>query len=180
MIIAFKKNDVVYLGYDQYIRFEEAGHRFSAKENSKVVRKYNDALAGTIGLLALNNFMRTANWLMIEDEKLEYDKLLSNLLTCFRDRREIVNNSSIVIAYKDKLFLFRDGMDLFELDDFCVCGTGSNYAVGYLYMNFDKENDPEKLMRDTFNYTRERVTDIGKDIVMINTRDLEFVEVKKC
>ena len=83
MIIAFKKNDVVYLGYDQYIRFEEAGHRFNAKENSKVVKKYNDALAGTIGLLALNNFMRTANWLLIEDEKLEYDKLLSNLLNCF-------------------------------------------------------------------------------------------------
>lgn len=180
MIIAFKKNDIVYLGYDQYIKFEEAGHTLNAKENSKVIKKYNDALAGASGPLALNNFMRTANWLVVEDEKLEYDQLFVNLLVSFRDRRDLVVDSRIIIAYKDKLFLFREGMDLFELDDFCACGTGEQYAIGYLYMNFDKENDPEKLMKDTFEYVRKRVTNIGKDIVLVNTRDLEFVEVKKC
>ncbi|MBQ7761447.1 MAG: hypothetical protein IJ400_05260 [Clostridia bacterium] len=179
MIIALKRDGVVYMGYDTFASFDGVSHRMSAKENSKIMKKDNGAIVGAAGLIELNNALRSVDWLCIKDGVLEYDKLLVDLICKFKGQRKLVESAELIIAYKDKLFLFRGGVDLFELDDF-VISSGTGEMLAFSYLQSSQETDPEKLIIGAFNYASERLTCVGNSLMLINTRDLEFKEAKKC
>jgi hypothetical protein len=176
MIIAIKENDVVYLAYDAYACMDHVSTERLAPDNSKVIKKHNDILIGTIAPVELNNAMRAVAWPKIENDRLGYDRLLFEGIQRFNNIRELVDDSVITFAYKSELYVFVDGVDLYEIDDFIVSGAGRGHGTAYLHLH--KEGSAEERIIGAFRLTRDRITDAGNVIKIINTRDLEFVEVR--
>lgn len=176
MIIAIKENGVVYLAYDAYACMDHVSTERLAPDNSKVIKKYNDILIGTIAPVELNNAMRAVAWPKIENDRLGYDRLLVEGVQHFNSIRDLVENSVITFAYKNELYEFVDGIDLYEVEDFTVSGAGRGYGLSYLHLH--KEESAEEKIIGAFRLARDKITDVGDVIKIINTKDLEFVEVR--
>lgn len=191
VVVAIKKNGVIYMGADSQVSRGGTRMTLSNPNNYKIwaVDNVNNCLMGSVGALRAANVIKVADDLIPEmvdikeavvfrfvvkhlvprmmEELNEY-----NVLT--KDSDDLPNMSaSFLLAYHDRLFSIDSYGCVIEVDDFCAIGSGAGEALGSLLSSSDAE-DPVERIKAAIKASAAHDIYVDYPIVVSNTADTEF------
>ena len=191
VVVAIKKNGVVYIGADSQVTKGGTRATLSNPNNYKIwsVDGTDHCIMGAVGALRAANVMKVASDLVpqIVDIKgaVDFKFVVKNLVPRIMDELDRYNilikdksgvpdmDASFLFAYKDKLFSIDCYGTVIEVDDFCAIGSGSSEAIGSLFSTASTD-DPIKRILDAIKSSATHDIYVDYPIIVSNTESGEF------
>lgn len=195
VVVAIKDKDKVWVGCDSQVTCGWSKYTLKNKNNFKIFKptKENDVIIGVCGYLRDANILSCVEEYLDELAKLKNEidfkyivtKLVPKLFSILRDNKRIVEKkeqltimeSQILFIYKDKIFDISPDGCVIEIEDYCAIGSGTDFAIGYLNNNEEKDIK-QKIIKAIQSSC---LTDlyVNYPIVVMNTKDNEVEIVEK-
>lgn len=188
LVIAVKHNDKIYLGCDSQVTCGQSKESLPAKHgkifNLKCPSSFN-VLCGGVGNLRDLQIISVEDDLIdkiiLYEDRLDYEYIVKTLFSKIyttlvnynrvnKENNELVNyiNDEIIIAYKDNAWLIRQDGCVMEIDDYLICGSGSEIAKGVLEKT-QKETDPIKRIHEAIKSAAHLTLYVDENIVISST-----------
>ena len=192
LIVAYKKEDVVYLGTDSRVIINEEKGKVSNNEY-KIQKTEDGLLVGIAGdpqmrqVLFAYNEMFTLN----KSGRLTKDhivkKIVPAILTVLLEHDLIPTNKKsfymlgeIVLAYKGDLYLINSDFATIKLSSCEVFGDSEPclYAKAIMENTCDSDNVEERIVK-SLNIASKHCYMVGSPYVLINTEELEYKVIRE-
>lgn len=185
VVVAIKHDGVIYMGADTQVS-TKVNKFVEKKDISKKILKVNgttNTLIGVIGPGRNSSFIKSITGLISNDDKVDYEyvvrvfipKLIKELIKCrFIDSSSPIKTieSDYILAHKDKLFLIENDLNVTEIEEFVVIGSGKEEAYNSMIgNNFVNPNEViDKAITNSANYNLH----VSRPIHLINTKDMSY------
>lgn len=163
VIVAIKKDGVVYLGADSQATKGSSRTSLSNPNNYKIwkVKGVDNCLMGSVGNIRDACAVRVINNLVSEIDviydSIDYEFVVNSIepaiKKCLKDHEFVDKNdpyesmsSCFLFAYRDKLFTITYGC-VIEHDDFVAIGSGECEAIGSLLSTTDETDVRERIIK---------------------------------
>ena len=192
LVVAIKKDDVVYLGADTRTTRGERVRSNLAEEDLKIHRM-GSCFVGTAGSVANLQLMTNhPEWFELKGKPLTKKFIVQNIIPKYYDLVKEMGKLDIDEENKelpkcDCTFLVTDGKKLFQIDDdfevielskYGQIGCTENIALTFMLNAFD-DYSPNDMILKTLRTSAYRNDGVGAPYVLINTRDNEFEIVEE-
>lgn len=189
VVIAIKEQDCIYFAADTQV---SSGNYISnpTLSNGFKVQLINQFIVAGAGLVRLFRFFTLSRELFIVERGSIINKqwIIEQIINPFfllLDKHQLLEEKkngtkymdlSLMIAYKDKLFLVDGFGEVFELVDYGVIGKGQDYILPYLTNNTCKLNTKDKLLQ-ALRFTSNFEESVSNPYILIDTHNLVFEKV---
>ena len=163
VVVAIKKNGIVYLGCDSQVTCGGTRTTLKNENNYKIwkVIGVDNCLMGSVGNLRDACVVRTMDSLVSEynvyRKHIGFDfvvnKIVPDIIERLQDARFIKKDgvfegmdSSFLFAFEDQLYLISYDGSVIEIEDCVAIGSGKNEALGSL-LSTDKEEPVERIIK---------------------------------
>jgi ATP-dependent protease HslVU (ClpYQ) peptidase subunit len=191
VVIAIKKDGVIYMGADSQVSRGGTRSTLSNPNNYKIwsMRGVDNCLMGTVGNLRVNNVLKVEDGLIppltdltggvdfrfvvkefiphIMEVCNEYD-----LISKDRDGTSCME-AELLLAYHDRLYSIDRYGCVIEVDDFCAIGSGSGEAIGSL-ISSDKQLSPVERIKMAIKASAAHDIYVDYPIVISDTQSTDF------
>lgn len=192
LVVAIKKDDVVYLGADTRTTRGERVRSNLAEEDLKIHRM-GSCFIGAAGTVASIQLMTNhPEWFELKGKPLTKKFLVRNVLPKYYD---LVKEMDMLERGEQNsaqpkcgcTFLVTDGRKLFEIDDdfevielskYGQIGCTSRIALTFL-LNVYEDYPPNEIILKALRTSAYRNDGVGAPYILINTRDNKFEVVEK-
>ena len=191
VVVAIKKDGVVYMGADSQVTKGGTRATLSNPNNYKVweVGDTEHCIMGSVGALRVANVVKVMNDLIPEivdikhavDFRFVVRRLVPHIMEELDEQRLLLNDkddtphmgASFLFAYYDRLFSIASDGAVIEIDDFCAIGSGASEALGSLLSSVD-EKDPVERIKTAIKASAAHDIYVDYPIVITDTEDTEF------
>ena len=184
VVVAIKKDDVVYLGCDTQSTFDSIKRNFLSPANFKIQKTANDVLIAGSGRLSLIQELVFRPELfenISPEECLTKKYIVQNVVPQYKkalDQKGEIDEKGktcceIFLAWKDRLFTI-DGRDDFSVNKFSKCtamGSGSDFALPYLT---DESLGLHERMLEGMRCADKFDSGVSGPFVFIDTKDMQY------
>ncbi len=190
VVVAIKKDGVVYLGSDSQVTRGGTRTSLTNPNNFKIwkVKGVDNCLMGHVGLLreacvirVMENLVREID--VIHDE-VNFEYVVTRIVPKIIDELKEFNyveiegkfknmESKYLFAFKDKLFIIGYDASVIEVDDYVAMGSGESESIGSL-LTTNNDEDPETRIIKAIKASAAHDIYVDYPIVLSNTKDLEF------
>ncbi|MBP5242202.1 MAG: hypothetical protein J6Z36_00745 [Clostridia bacterium] len=187
VIVAFKHNNIVYMGADTIRSFDGFKIRLEEEANMKIKKYPNDILVGFTGGVRTAQRIRGNEALFtIPNGALTKEYLVKNTVPAllqFLETQDLIKTDEeegekemdcdMVIAANGKLFeVFRD-FSVTEVNRFIAIGSGNLYTIPYLSA-IDTEKDIKAQLIDALRSAEKYDEGVGSPFALIDSESLKF------
>lgn len=193
VIVAIKKDDVVYFGADSQVTRGCSRMSLSNPNNYKIwkVRGVENCLMGSVGSIRDSCVIRVMDSLVREIDaihgEVDFDYMVKRIEPMIRDElkeHEFIEkdnpystmDSRFIFAFKDKLFTLEYGA-VIEHDDYVAIGSGECEAIGSLLSSEDNENPKDKIIKAIKSSAAHDIY-VDYPIILSDTKTTEFEIIK--
>lgn len=192
LVVAIKKDDVVYLGADTRTTRGERVRSNLAEEDLKIHRM-GSCLVGAAGTVANIQLMTNhPEWFELKGKTLTKKFLVQKVLPKYYDLVKEMDKLEVTEQNSDSpkcgcTFLVTDGKKLFEIDDdfevmelskYGQIGCTERIALTFLLNAFD-DYSPNEMILKALRTSSYRNDGVGAPYILINTRDNKFEVVEE-
>lgn len=190
VVVAIKKDGVVYLGSDSQVTRGGTRTSLTNPNNFKIwkVKGVDNCLMGHVGLLreacvirVMENLVREID--VIHDE-VNFEYVVTRIVPKIIDELKEFNyietegkfknmESKYLFAFKDKLFIIGYDASVIEIDDYVAMGSGESESIGSL-LTTNSDEDPETRIIKAIKASAAHDIYVDYPIILSNTKDLEF------
>ena len=190
VVVAIKKDGVVYLGADSQVTRGGTRTSLSNPNNYKIwkVKNVDNCLMGHVGVLRdacvvriIDNLVREIDVL---HDSVDFEYVVSRIVPMIIGQLQEYNylaedevfkstDSKYLFAYNDKLFVIGFNGDVIEVDDCVAIGSGESEAIGSLITTMNEDN-PTKRIIMAIKASAAHDIYVDYPIVLSNTADTEF------
>ncbi len=193
VIVAIKKDDVVYFGADSQVTRGGSRMSLSNPNNYKIwkVRGVENCLMGSVGSTRDSCVIRVMDSLVREIDAIhgdvDFDYMVNRIEPMIRD--ELIEHkfiekdnpystmdSRFIFAFKDKLFTLEYGA-VIEHDDYVAIGSGECEAIGSLLSSEDNEEPKNKIIKAIKSSAAHDIY-VDYPIILSDTKTTEFEIIK--
>ena len=189
VVVALKKNGIVYLGADSQVTRGGTRSSLSNPNNFKIwkVRNVEHCLMGCVGYFRDGCAVRVMDDLVGELDVLhdiiDYEYVVRRIEPAIRD--ELIEHSFVERSnpyrdmHSDFLFVYRDSMytisggSVIEHDDFVAMGSAESEAIGSLLTTGEDMDPNERIIRAIKAGAAHDIY-VDYPIVLINSEEMEF------
>ena len=184
VVIAIIENGVVYMGADTQTTAGKLAYRIQAPVEYKIQRLENGILAGLCGSksVAQQLVAQIDIFTLDENGSLTRAHIAKNIVPAVekvlkqRDK-DMEASASVLLAYKDKMFVINSSADVFKYNEYTAIGSGSVYTH---YALFDKKDLPvRERMLFALNASASRSDSVSAPFTLIDTQNMEFETVNE-
>ena len=190
VVVAIKKDDVVYMGADSQVTRGGTRRSLSNPNNYKIwkVKGVDNCLIGHVGTLRdacviriMSNLVREID-VIHNDINFEYvvSRIVPMIIDELKEYKYINNedkfdsmDSRFLFAYQDMLFSISAEGAVIEIDDCIAIGSGECEAIGSLITTVD-ESDPQSRIVKAIKSSATHDIYVDYPIILSNTLDTEF------
>lgn len=186
LIVAIKKDDVIYFGADTQTTTGVFKKNQVIEERYKVKKMPNGFMVGIVGTVYPSMTLRLhEEWFHLENDQTltkayvvkeivnPLYKELERLGQLSEDSNKTKSfDFSFIIARQDKIFLVVPSGGVFEIAHYVAIGSGVVYVYNYLYQQPDEE--PNHLIRSSMKLVSTYEGSVSAPFVYINTKDLIY------
>lgn len=181
VIVAIKSDDVVYMGCDTQTTSGKDKENKTQEATFKISKLQNGMLLGVCGKVAAHQCVCDDESVFdIEGDILTKKYIVNNIIpkikaTLKNTTGEMSEDEkmpiSIILAYKDKLFLIMSDYLVLGIEDYCARGSGSVYTFASLsdYGLFIRER-----VLNGLKTSAKYCTTVSKPFVLIDTKELKY------
>jgi ATP-dependent protease HslVU (ClpYQ) peptidase subunit len=192
LIVAIKKDGVVYLGADTRATRGERVCSNLAQTDLKIQR-LGSCYVGTAGNVANIQLMTSRpEWFELKGKPLTKRFLVQNVLPKYYDQvkemdkleiGEQNSNSpkcgcSFLVTDGQRLFEIDDDFEVFELSKYGQIGCTSRIALTFLF-NAPQEYVPNEMILKILRTSAHRNDGVGAPYILVNTKDNQFEVVEE-
>ena len=192
LIVAIKRDDVVYLGADTRSTRGERVRANLAEDDFKINRLAS-CFVGAAGSVASIQVMTShPEWFELNGKPLTKKFLVLNVLPKYyetikhMDKLKISEQNSaspesgcaFIVTDGKKLFIIRDDFSVTELSKYAQVGCTEPIALSILFNALD-EYTPNELILKALRLSAYRNDGVGAPFVLINTKDNKFTVVEE-
>ena len=189
VVVAIKKDGVVYLGADSQATRGGTRSSLSNPNNFKVwrVKGVDNCLMGHVGNLrdacairVMDNLVRDVD---VIRGQVGFDYLVTRIVPYIIDELKHYSylkdgyfegmDSKFAFAFEDQLFVIGGDGSVIEVDDCVAIGSGESEAIGSLVTTCNEE-DPKSRIIKAIKASATHDLYVDYPIVLINTKDGEF------
>ena len=192
LIVAIKKDDVVYLGADTRTTSGERVRSNLAQSDLKIHRMgacYVGA-AGTVSNIQL--MINHPEWFELNGEPLSKRFIVHNIIPKYYDLAKEMEKLDVsdkngngpncgcgfIVTDGKKLFEIYDNFEVAELSRYTAVGCTDRIALT-LMLNALDDYSPEEIILKALRMSAYRNNGVGAPYVLVNTRDNEFIVVEE-
>lgn len=185
LVVAYKKDGFVYMGADTQSTSGTAIDRTLNASGFKITRLANGMLIGVCGRVKAHQLIvAQKKWFDIPDGE-TFDKQyivkniipeLSNLMKNVNEEQDTRNASvaaSVLIAYRDRMFLITRQLNVYECGTYVVIGSGGNYAK-YAISQITKGDDVNQGLLSALRAGARFDSTVSAPYILIDTKDKEY------
>ena len=190
VVVAIKKDGVVYLGSDSQVTRGGTRTSLTNPNNFKIwkVKGVDNCLMGHVGLLrdacvirVMENLVREID--VIHDE-VNFEYVVTRVVPKIIEELKFYNylesegkfkdmESRYLFAFEDKLFVIGFDGSVIEVDDYIAIGSGECESIGSL-LTTNNNDDPETRIIKAIKASAAHDIYVDYPIILSNTKDLEF------
>lgn len=185
LVVAFKKDGVVYMGADTQSTCDTAISRALNESGFKITRLSNGMLVGICGRVkGHQKIIAQKHWFDIpEGETLSKRYIVKNiipelsmLMKDLNEDRNARNSSmelSVLIARQDKMFVISHDYEVYECETYAAIGAGydySKYSLSQIGENDDINEGLLKALRAGAYFD----SSVSAPYILIDTKDKEY------
>lgn len=192
VVVAIKDNDRVWVGADSQASGNGNKYTLKNKNNFKIFKPMNNdkLIIGVVGNIRDTNILSVIDdyidELTILKNEVDFKYVVKTIVP--RIMRELNNHnrlsktndlynhmsSNILFVYDNSIYSIEGNGGVIEHDDYCVLGSGEDYALGYI-TQADVEDKKELLVSSIKSSCQSNLY-VSYPIVIMNTKD-EKVEI---
>ena len=189
LIVAYKKDGIVYMGADTQSTCGTAISRALNESGFKITRLPNGILVGVCGRVkAHQKIVAQKHWFaMPEGEKLSKRYIVQNiipelsaLMGEMKEEKNSRNSSldvSIILAHRDKMFIIARYFEVFECNTFAAIGAGDDFSV-YALSQIRAGDDVNEGLLKALRAGAHFDSTVSAPYVLIDTKDREYAIVE--
>ena len=192
LIVAIKKDDVVYLGADTRTTRGERVRSNLAREDLKI-HKMGSCFVGAAGTVAnLQLMISHPEWFELKGKPLTKKFIVQRIIPKYYDlvremeKLEIEEENrngpkcgcSFLVTDGKKLFEIDDDFEVIELSKYGQIGCTERIALT-LWLNAAEDYDPNEMILKALRVSSYRNDGVGAPYVLVNTRDGNFEIVEE-
>ena len=192
LVVAIKKDGVVYLGADTRITKGERVASNLTEEELKIHRM-GKCLIGTAGTVSNIQLMTShPEWFEQNGKPLTKKFIVQNVVSKYydlvknMDKLEVEEQSSdspksgcsFLVTDGEKLFMILDDFEVIELSSYGQVGCTDEIAMTFLLNDGDR-HEPNEMILKALRTSAYRNDGVGAPFVLINTRDNKFEIVEE-
>ena len=189
LIIAYKKDDVIYLASDSQAtssNFDK--HTSTNPEFAKLTMLDNGIIVGHAGHVYYNQQVIYSGAITLDDNgKLTREHLVLNVIPkllkikkdCIDDKGGNGNcdvSSTLILAHKDKMFLIQFDLLTFTVEHMVLIGSGGDYAFASVAA-VDPDAPIEPQLVAALKIAARYNASVGGPFITVNTKDATFKTV---
>lgn len=189
VIVAVKKDDVVYMGADTQATSSSLKYKTLIETSYKIKIVNDNLLIGTVGDAKVGQFICSHTEFFKFDEKKGLTKeilvrdivpqmylsLKENKLLDEEQDDDFSFPGELIIAYKDKLFKINEKFAVISINKFVSTGIGEHF-VNYSLSNIDLNKNINEQLKQAMKISEKYCPGIGAPFIFINTKDLVFTK----
>jgi ATP-dependent protease HslVU (ClpYQ) peptidase subunit len=189
LIIAYKKDDVIYLASDSQSTSSNYDKYTSTNpEFAKLTMLDNGIIVGRTGRMSYNQQIVYSGAITLDDNgELTREHLVLNVIPkLLKIKKEWINDngardnsdvsSTLVLAHKDKLFLVECDLLTYTVEHMALIGSGGGYAFASVAA-IDPESPIEPQLVAALKIATKYTASVGGPFIMVNTKDATFKTV---
>ena len=193
VIVAIKKDDVVYLGADSQVTRGGTRMSLSNQNNYKIwkVRGVENCLMGSVGSIRDSCAIRVMGSRVREIDTIhgdvDFDYIVNRIEPMITDElkgHEFIEkdkpyssmDSRFIFAFKDKVFTIEYGA-VIEHDDYVAIGSGECEAIGSLLSSDENESPKDKIIKAIKSNAAHDIY-VDYSIILSDTKYTKFKIIK--
>ena len=185
LIVAYKRKGIIYMGADTQTTVGTGIERTLNEKGFKIARLENGMLVGLCGRVKGHQKILARKELFDIPEGVKFDKryIVKNIIPEFcaisgdisdeKDVRNTAMSVSMILAWRDKLFVITRYFDVFECGTFAAIGAGNEYAR-YELSQIAEGNDVNEGLLKALRAGAYFDNTISAPFILIDTKDREY------
>lgn len=187
LIIAVRKDDVVYFGSDSQLTIGTSKNNNISPDNMKITKLKNDVLIAGVGDCRTTQYIKRSKVLrdMLENNKITKEFLVNKYIPVLieeldnaslivtKDNGTAEMNGNILIAQKDKLFYIKDNFLVFEIEKYVAMGSAQDLTLSPL-LHLDYSKDINEQLLNVFHIAVKYDSCISSPFYFVNTQTMEY------
>ena len=193
VVVAIKKNGVIYLGADSQVTRGSTRTSLSNPNNYKIwkVRDVENCVMGHVGDLrdacVVKIIRGLVDELTIIHQAVDFEYVVTRVMPRifselaeyqFIDPKGVFEgiHSKFLFAYQDKLFVIGTDGSVIEIDDCVAIGSGESEAIGSLLTTLEDDEPTERIIKAIKSSAAHDIY-VDYPIVITNTLDTTFTVI---
>jgi ATP-dependent protease HslVU (ClpYQ) peptidase subunit len=187
VLIAFKKNDTIYMGTDTRVIVGDHKRNEMRRCNLKIQKLDNGILLGITGerlerqtLIAYSEIFTLDKAGKLTRRHL-VKEIVPRLISVLEEEKLMIEKegefpymqAQIILAYKDTMYEICSSFAVIKYEDFQVLGRASDYAQATL-MNTKETDDINQRIVKALDITADNSQYVGKPYVLIDTKKMKY------
>lgn len=185
LVVAYKRNGFVYMGADTQSTCGTTIERNLNASGFKITRLANGFLIGVCGRVKAHQIIvAQKKWFNIpENEKFDKRYIVKNIIPELsalmknvnedQDARNASVAASVLIAYKDGMFLITRQLNVYECGTFAVLGSGGNFAK-YMLAQITDNDDIDQGLLSALRAGARFDSMVSAPYILIDTKDMQY------
>ena len=190
LVVAYKKNGIIYMGADTQTTQGTTVERFMNESGYKITRLPNGMLVGICGRVKCHQKIIARKGLFDIPDNVKFDKRyivrnmipeiceITSLLKDDKGARNVSMDVSMVLAWKDKMFVITHYFDVYECNTYVAIGAGDDYSKYELSKIGENDDVNEGLLR-ALRVGAYFDTTVSAPFILIDTKNREYKVVEK-
>lgn len=186
LLYALNKNNIVYIGVEMsniiagQFTFENclSNYKLRILDNKVIIgiignKKEAQVILANKEIFTLDqNHQLTKKHLVLEVLPKTFNLLKDNELLIKRDDEPYYMNSTIVVAYQNKLYEIDSYFNVISYQRYLAAGKDSKWGLGVLTNNENMK--PENTLLKALEISSKYATALGNQYLLVNTNDLKY------
>ena len=187
ILIAYKKDDTVYMGTDTRTIVNEHKKNELRGCNLKIQKLANDMLLGITGERLERQTLIAYSEIFTLDKKGELTKkhiikeIIPNLLSVLEKEDLLVEKegelpymkATILLAYKGVLYEIGASLTVIKYEDFQVLGRAADYAQAMMINTSESDNINDRIVK-ALDITAKNSQYVGRPYLLIDTKEMKY------
>ncbi len=187
VVVAIKKNGVIYMGADTQISARDSRSRTDSETRYKVQKLPSGVLLGGTGNSTnIQRILEKPSVFNVEEkegltkrfivEKIApkiYKTIKEEGLLENKEGKQIDIGCSLILAYKEKMFHIDSSLAVYAGEKYILIGSGGIASEAYL-IGLDLDGDIHSQMRIAMQANEELINSVSGPFVFIDTERLEY------
>ena len=187
ILIAYKKDDTVYMGTDTRTIVNEHKKNELRGCNLKIQKLANDMLLGITGERLERQTLIAYSEIFTLDKKGELTKkhiikeIIPNLLSVLEKEDLLVEKegelpymkATILLAYKGVLYEIGASLTVIKYEDFQVLGRAADYAQAMMINTSESDNINDRIVK-ALDITAKNSQYVGRPYLLIDTKGMKY------
>lgn len=190
VVVALKKDGVVYLGCDSQVSRGYSKKTLSNENNYKIwkVNNVDECYFGHVGAVRDANAIRTITRLIpkmdVIEDNIDFDYVVDSIVPKMIRRLKDFNyipdgvfdkmESEWIFVYKDKVYWIGFDGSVIEVDDYISIGSGSEVANGSLCSTDIKGNEPNDRIVSAIKASTTNDIFVSYPVILTSTKSEKY------